>query len=391
MEVIILVLCCISAASILVNSPLQRRSSTRLLLSALLHPQVQQQMDDNLLGAIDQTRSENVNESPEVVTTISSTGDEEHHKAVENLVQMHGGRFVCINSSAHPHCDIYLCGTLHVANTSVEFVKSAIRSLKPHYVVLELCEERMDVLMEPINPVTFNHTLVEVFRSAIRSKNWKALGMDLLSWMQSKSAKLLNVKLGGELSAAAKEAHKIGAGVVLGDRKYSVTIQRIFDRLNTFEKIKIGIMFIWEALSLSALKVREYIKNTENGTQFVQDEVAQFAKYMPALAQVVIFERDEYLAQSIKELARTGFGDLSLQTDGTSGSKHNSIRKGKILAVVGAGHLEGITKHLINAPSSAQCEQRMLEISKSSRENANWPGAGMLHVVDLKALYDMNQ
>jgi hypothetical protein len=62
------------------------------------------------------------------------------------LVERYRGKFVCVNSPHYPHCDIYLCGTLHVAQSSVEMVREAIRSLQPNYVVLELCEARVDSL-----------------------------------------------------------------------------------------------------------------------------------------------------------------------------------------------------------------------------------------------------
>jgi threonine dehydratase len=52
--------------------------------------------------------------------------------------------------------------------------------------------------------------------------------------MQTKAAALLGNKLGGELIAAAKEAHLLGSTVILGDRLYGVTIQRAFDKINTF-------------------------------------------------------------------------------------------------------------------------------------------------------------
>lgn len=351
---------------------------------------------------------------------VSPSVTENYGPEINAVLKLNAGRFICIESPRFPHCDIFLCGTLHVANSSVAFVRSAIRSVAPHFVVLELCEERMDVLVEPVEPVVFNHSLGEVLRSTLQHRSWKLFGMELLSWMQAKSAKLLNVKLGGELCVAAHEGFKVGAAVVLGDRKYSVTMQRIFDRLSLFDKIKIGVMFVWEALTMSLRKVQEYVRNTENpGVQFVQDEVEQFAKYMPALADVVIFERDEYLAQSILELARTGFGPLPERTaadidssdpnsdsnsndgsnrsrDSKTSSSNDYIKRlnrprGKILAVVGAGHLEGIKKRLLlSTDDHSSREEHMREISKSSRDAATWPGAGMLHVVDMKEIYKLS-
>jgi len=98
---------------------------------------------------------------------------------------------------------------------------------------------------------------------------------------------------------------------------------------------------------------------------------------MPVFANVVISERDEYLAQTICEIAQIGFGQLP--PPGT-----HFYRKGKVVAVVGAGHLCGIEKCLLSGGSSLD---RMMDISSSSRHNSTWPGRGMLHVIDPTQLY----
>ena len=66
----------------------------------------------------------------------------------------------------------------------------------------------------------------------------------------TQAARLLGNKLGGELVVAAKEAHKLGSVLILGDRLFGVTIQRAFDRLSLYEKCKVGFMMIWEILTM---------------------------------------------------------------------------------------------------------------------------------------------
>ena len=51
------------------------------------------------------------------------------------------------HSVVSPHINIYLCGTLHVAQTSADMVKDVIRCVQPDFVMLELCEARIDNLM----------------------------------------------------------------------------------------------------------------------------------------------------------------------------------------------------------------------------------------------------
>ena len=81
---------------------------------------------------------------------------------------------------------------------------------------------------------------------------------------------------------------------------------------------------------MSFFKMKEYIHKTENDDSFIKDEIQRFAKHLPRFANVVITERDEYITQSIYEVAKVGF------------SKISPSRSGKIVVVVGAGHLCGI-------------------------------------------------
>jgi len=71
-----------------------------------------------------------------------------------------------------------------------------------------------------------------------------------------KAASLLGSKLGGELVAATKQAHLNGATVVLGDRLYSVTIQRVFDKLRFFERLRVGLALLWEVLFMSMFRLK---------------------------------------------------------------------------------------------------------------------------------------
>jgi len=90
------------------------------------------------------------------------------------------------------------------------------------------------------------------------------------------------------------------------------------------------------------------------------------------LAEVIINERDEYMSQTICEIARVGF-------------RPPYSRPKRIVAVVGAGHLIGLQRILIAGGVS---EQRMQEISKSSKQSCpTWPGSGVLQVVNTKILF----
>ena len=270
---------------------------------------------------------------------------------IGSMVEKYRGRLVYCSVPQFPNCDILLCGTLHVAKTSADMVEDTIKVLKPGFIVLELCEARLENLVEEARNVTF----FDVVRESFKERSIKVFGMGLLTWMQLKSAKALGSTLGEEQTVAAKVGAHLGSTVILGDRLYGVTFQRVFDKLKFFEKLKFAIVLVWEVLTMSFLKLKDYIKKSENQEGFIQDEIARFGKYLPALAKVLIEERDEYLAKTIHDIARE------------VGHSRNSVigmKRSRIMAVVGAGHLAGIQRCLAAGGVS---DERMAEISSSSK------------------------
>jgi pheromone shutdown protein TraB len=251
-----------------------------------------------------------------------------------------------------------------------------IRAIQPGFVVLELCEGRVDNLLEiDLDEEASKVTLSQVVRTSLRERSVKTFGMGLLSWMQLKAAKVMGSKLGAELIMAAKEAHSVGATIVLGDRLYGVTIQRVFDKLGWVEKLKMAVIVLWEVVTMSFFRIKEYIRKTEDDSEFVKDEIARFSKHLPAIAQVIISERDEYIAQSLCEIAAVGF---------RQGRGWAPTGRCAIVAVVGAGHLVGIQKHLA---AGGVTLDRINEISSSSKQGTTWPGKGMLQVVNPDILF----
>ena len=205
---------------------------------------------------------------------IYSCASYEEYCCIHEMVTRYRGRLLYCSSHLFPNCDIFLCGTLHVAKSSTEMVREAVSTLAPRFVVVEVCESRIDNLVEGDLNDQLNVTLKEVLQHSWAERSVKQLGMGLLSWMQTKAAKGMGSKLGGELAAAAKEAARLRSLIVLGDRAYAVTIQRVFDRLGFLEKLKMGCILIWEVISMSVNKLKEYIKKSEDDDNFVKKVVS---------------------------------------------------------------------------------------------------------------------
>ena len=94
---------------------------------------------------------------------------------------------------------------------------------------------------------------------------------------------------------------------------------------------------------------------------------------MPALSNIIISERDEYIAQTLCEIA-----SIASTID-----RKNRI----IVAVVGAGHLPGIKQWL---SCNGTADNRIAELSSSSRHNSTWPGKHILQIVNTNELYGVS-
>jgi hypothetical protein len=110
---------------------------------------------------------------------------------ISSMEEKYKGRLIRCSIAQFPNCDVLLCGTLHVAKTSADMVQDTLKVLRPEYIVLELCEARIDNLCEVEEER--NITLSDVIKDSYREKSFKIFGMGLLCWMQLKAAKVVGI------------------------------------------------------------------------------------------------------------------------------------------------------------------------------------------------------
>ncbi len=208
--------------------------------------------------------------------------------------------------------EILLLGTAHVSKDSARLVQSVIEWEKPDTVAVELCPSRYQALMEQ---KSWEGT--DVFK-VIREKKGAVLLLNLmLASFQKRIAKSLGVRPGEEMIQAVSTAKAVGASVYLADRDLRVTLTRIWRTLGFFDKVKLlfhTIASLGEADEIGEEEI-EKMKQQDMIEAFLSD----LGKKLPALKEILIDERDLYIAQKLK-----------------------SAPGKKIVAVVGAGHLPGI-------------------------------------------------
>ncbi len=228
--------------------------------------------------------------------------------------------------------EIVIVGTAHVSEKSVQEVTRAIEELHPDVVAVELCNRRYRAL-------TGQEETGEIQIKEILSggKLYLLLVQWFLAYVQKKIGSDLGVKPGSEMIAAIEVAERTGARVALVDRDIAVTIQRFWSAMSFLEKAKLVGSMIPAAFG----KGEEIDIEKVTEEDVVSAIIEEFREVSPGAAQVLIDERDAFIARNLIRLGR----------------------EGRVVAVVGAGHREGITKYLAH-PEKIPSFEKMERTSK---------------------------
>ena len=234
-----------------------------------------------------------------------------------------------------------LLGTAHVSRASVEAVRDAIASGGFDVVAVELDENRLKALTDPDTLARLD--LVEV----IRSERTAMFAANLaLSAYQRRLAEQLGIEPGAELKRAVLEARHRDLPVHLVDRDVGLTFRRASARLGFWGRAKLMGGLLASLLAEESVGDDE-IEKLKQG-DMLEASFSEFASDSPALYESVIAERDRYMAARLREVGE-GIGGEPL-APGT-----------QVLAVVGAGHLQGLARHLRDDATGATAERESLE------------------------------
>ena len=213
-----------------------------------------------------------------------------------------------------------LLGTAHVSQASVDCVRAAIDSGAFDAVAVELDAQRMQALNDPDALARLD--LVRVLREGRAAVFAANLG---LAAYQRRLAEQLGIEPGAELKAAAEEAASRDLPVRLIDRDVGLTFRRAMHRLGWWGRAKVGGGLL-TSLFFDEEVGSEQVEDLKQG-DMLEASFGEFARDNPALYDVVIAERDRYMAAKLRA------------PDDHAGAR-------EVLAVVGAGHLQGLARHL---------------------------------------------
>ncbi|MCP3979827.1 MAG: TraB/GumN family protein [bacterium] len=237
---------------------------------------------------------------------------------------------------------IILVGTAHVSQESADLVRDVIREEKPDRVCIELDAQRYDALSQKTRWENLD------LRQVIRNKQLSTLLVNLLlSSYQKKLGGQLGVMPGTELLEAVRSAEASGVPYDLCDRSIRITLMRAWRSMSLFQKWKLLSALL--AGAFGDTEISEDDLRELRSKDVLSEMMEELAHAMPTLKRVLIDERDAYLARKIAE------------ADGS-----------RIVAVVGAGHVEGMVRLLREGHETID----MQEITRIPKTTPVWKWVG---------------
>tara|TARA_B100001248_G_scaffold59139_2_gene40422 strand:+ start:1820 stop:2980 length:1161 start_codon:yes stop_codon:yes gene_type:complete len=250
-----------------------------------------------------------------------------------------------VNNIVEIDDELRILGTAHVSSESVELVRNQIEEWGPDLVAVELCPSRMAALTEPES--LESEDLLKIIKEG---RSAMILLQSALAAQQRRMGISSGEKPGAELLAAVNAAEESDIPVEMIDRDVVITLRRAWKKMGMVEKWRILNAILWEEDD-EEVSIDEILGDSDLLSSMMEEarEVA------PRAGEVLIDERDSFLAGRIQQIRG----------------------KGKVLAVIGAGHLRGVVQNL--GEPAFETTSRLAELSEEPPKSV-WPIALMAAV-----------
>lgn len=222
---------------------------------------------------------------------------------------------------------ICLLGTAHVSRASRDAVALEIARGDYDCIAVELCTSRARAITDP--DALARMDLVQIIREGKASLIAATLA---LGAFQQRLAAQFGIEPGAEMRAAIAGARARALPLMTIDRDIGITMRRIYRRVPWWRRAHLFSGLLASALAtetiaeedIERLKDRDLLEATFN----------EFARQADEIYEPLILERDSFMAARLMQLADTG---------------HR-----RVLAVIGAGHLEGLSARLAEGMDEPQ-------------------------------------
>lgn len=234
--------------------------------------------------------------------------------------------------------EIILLGTAHISQESIVQVTKSIREEKPDCVAIELDEQRYTSMK---NPEAWKS--LDIVRVLKNGQGFVLMANLVLSSFQKRMGADVGVKPGEEMKAAIEVAEEMNIPAVMVDRPIQMTLKRAWAKNSLWGKCKLLAVLLSSAFEKSEISAEE-IEKLKNESE-MDSMMNEISEYLPRVKEVLIDERDRYLASHIWEA----------RIEGEPAKK--------TVAVLGAGHLPGVVRYL-EALATGKASSDTTEISQ---------------------------
>jgi len=210
---------------------------------------------------------------------------------------------------------VILVGTAHVSQESADLVRQTIETEQPDTVCVELCESRLQSIRQKSR-----WQEMDIIKVVKEKKAFLLLSNLILASFQKRIADRMDIKPGQEMITAVEVAEEAGAQVSLADRDIRVTLSRTWRSMGLWDKVKLLYQLLLSLGEVDDLSQEDIERMKQEDV--LNALLEEIGTSQPVIREILIDERDRYLAQKIKEAPGT-----------------------RIVAVVGAGHVPGIKRY----------------------------------------------
>jgi pheromone shutdown-related protein TraB len=210
---------------------------------------------------------------------------------------------------------ITLIGTAHVSQESADLVRRTIEAEQPDTVCIELCESRLQSVRQKSR-----WQEMDIIKVVKEKKAFLLLSNLILASFQKRIADRMDIKPGQEMITAVEAAEAAGAQVWLADRDIRVTLSRTWRSMGLWDKLKLLYQLLLSLGEVDDLSQEDIERMKQEDV--LNALLEEIGTAQPVIREILIDERDRYLAQKIKDAPGA-----------------------HIVAVVGAGHVPGIKRY----------------------------------------------
>ncbi len=211
-------------------------------------------------------------------------------------------------------------GTAHVSRVSVDAVNALLDNERFDAVAIELCDSRAQSMRDP---EAFKQ--MDLFKVIRQGKAGMVAASLVLSTFQKRLADQSGILPGAEMKAAMDGADQRSIPLWLVDREVGTTLKRAWHSVGFWQRFGLLGGLLASVFEREAIE-QEEIEKLKQG-DLLESAFSEFASESKPLFQSLIGERDAFMAARLREEA--------LRTATTEPRR--------VLVVIGAGHLKGLT------------------------------------------------